>query len=198
MILETLRQFDDIHTHIAGNPRAVCSLSPEKAIDLSRSDLNQPFSIMLHPWHICQYPDQSLIAQFAEAVMICSSDPRFVAIGECGLDNECNTPIDTQVLCFERALAIAKESHKPVILHIVKMWDQLLLSTRRVFGPNGAAEAEANGCRLIIHGYRKNLTLAQQLVAQGYYLSLGNRYNTDVLTGIQPDRLYRETDETAI
>ena len=197
MIFETLRQFDDIHTHVMGNPRAVCSLPPEEAIILSHTCQNQSFSIMLHPWQICQHPRHDLFSQFAEAVSACSSDERFVAIGECGLDSECDTPLSDQIACFEQALLIARQYRKPVILHIVRMWDQLLLSTRRVFGQGGAATADAEGCRLIVHGYRKNLALAQQLVAQGYYLSLGSKFNPAVLTGIAPEKIYRETDETA-
>ena len=197
MIFETLKQFDDIHTHVMGNPRAVCSLPPEEAIILSRTSQDQPFSIMLHPWHICQYSGHDLLSQFAEAVSACSSDERFVAIGECGLDSKCDTPLSDQIACFEQALLIARQYRKPVILHIVRMWDQLLLSTRRVFGQGGAATADAEGCRLIVHGYRKNLALAQQLVAQGYYLSLGSKFNPAVLTGIAPEKIYRETDETA-
>lgn len=194
MINEALRQFEDIHTHVVGNANAVCSLSPKEAMALSRAATPQPYSIMLHPW----LANENLLAEFLEAVEVCASDPRFVAVGECGLDATCATPLHVQRQCLEAALRAAHRCHKPVILHIVKTWDALLEITREVFGAGGAAAAESEGCRLIIHGFRKNLVLAQQLVAHGYYISLGKRYNPQVLAGISQDRLYRETDDSAM
>lgn len=194
MILEALRQFEDIHTHVAGNPKAVCSLSPSEAIKMSHSDINQPYSIMLHPWYI----NDSLLKEFYEAVKICSSDSRFVAIGECGLDTNCETSIATQEKCFEEALLTARKYKKPVILHIVKSWDKLIQITNKVFGSKGAVCANSEGCRMIIHGFRKNAELAKQFVDLGYYISLGKKYNPEIPSTIEEDKIYHETDDSAM
>lgn len=194
MISEPLRQFSDIHTHHKGDPSAVCSLQPSEAIELCRSDENQPFSIMLHPWHA----NVELDMQFLNAINFCKADPRFVAIGECGLDKNCDTPLDVQLHSFEIALRTAKEMHKPVILHVVKMWDPMFKVVNAIFGSQGAIKADTEGARLIVHGFRKNAQLARQLVDAGYYLSLGNKFNPDVISVINSNKIYHETDETAI
>lgn len=182
MISGTLRAFDDIHTHVLGNPKAICSLSPKDAIEMCRNQGNQPYSIMLHPWYI----DQNLINEFRDAVEICKDDTNFIAIGECGLDSNCETQIELQQEGFIEALTTAKKLHKPVIVHIVKLWDKLLKLVNQY--------GDMENAPVIIHGYRKNVQLAQQLVDRGFYLSLGEKYNVDVPKVIPKDKLFHETD----
>ena len=182
MISETLRAFEDIHTHVSGNPKAICSLPPKEAIEMCRSNSNQPYSIMLHPWYI----DQKLIEEFVEAVKFCKDDPNFIAIGECGLDSNCETPAELQQEGFVEALKTAKKLHKPVIVHIVKAWDRLFQLVDQY--------GDVKNAPVVIHGYRKNVQMARQLVARGYYLSLGHKYNVDVPKMIAKDRLFHETD----
>ena len=179
----------DIHTHVLAGPNSICSLPPFKAIELSRSVLNQPYSIELHPW----YASQSLLEDFLKACEICKEDPRFVAIGECGLDSLAAlgrnglapVPMEIQKDCFNHALAKARELEKPVILHIVKAWEELFKMVDDSFPP------------LIIHGFRKNATFAKQLISRGFYLSLGKNFDTNILKEIPEDRLFYETDTTA-
>lgn len=184
MIYGALREFDDIHTHIKAGPRSICSLSPKEAIELSRTDIEQPYSIMLHPWYI----NAELLAEFHEAIEICRQDSRFVAIGECGLDTNCETELSVQEEGFIAALTAAKNLHKPVIVHIVKAWDRLI----QLIDQYGDKENSP----IVIHGYRKNVQLAQQLVARGYFLSLGKKYNVEVPKIIPKDKLFHETDTT--
>jgi TatD DNase family protein len=51
---------------------------------------------------------------------------------------------------------------------------------------------------VVFHGYRKNLTLAQQLIDQGYYLSIGkhclNGSQDELLENISLSHLFLETD----
>lgn len=194
MILEALRNFDDIHTHVKAGPKSICSLPPKEAMALSRSDIDQPYSIMLHPW----YTNQQMIDDFVEAVEICASDPRFVAIGECGFDANCQTPFPMQEKSLTIALQSARKHQKPVILHVVKSWDALFAAVDLTFGLSGAISADAEGCRMIVHGFRKNEVFAQQLIRLGYYISLGCKYNPKVLSTIDKDRVYFETDNSAM
>ncbi len=67
----------------------------------------------VHPHHAADYTDDSdrLIRDLVEL-------PHVVAVGECGLDYFRNySPHDAQRDAFERQLAIAVESKKPVFLH---------------------------------------------------------------------------------
>lgn len=110
-------------------------------------------------------------------------DPQFVAIGECGLDSHSSTPPDLQLKAFRAALQVADELHKPVIIHCVKCWNQVISEVKGHEGP------------FIIHGFRKGPVLARQLLDAGFSLSLGLHYHPEVIKIIPEDRLYRETDE---
>ena len=184
MIYGALSEFDDVHTHVKAGPRSICSLSPKEAVELSRTDIEQPYSIMLHPWYI----NAELLTEFLKAIKICQKDPRFVAIGECGLDTNCDSDPAIQEEGFIAALTAAKELRKPVIVHIVKAWDRLFQLVDQY--------GDKENCQIVIHGYRKNVQLAQQLVARGYYLSLGKKYNVEVPKVIPKEKLLRETDTT--
>ena len=186
----------DIHTHVPSGPNSICSLPPLKAIEMSRSNLNQPYSIELHPW----YASTSLLEEFLEACEICKDDERFVAIGECGLDTlaisdknkSLDVSLETQKHCFKQSLLKAKELHKPAILHIVKAWELLYEIVDEVF----PSLSNPSDPILIVHGFRKNVTFAKQLISRGFYLSLGEKYNPEVLSLIPSGKIFRETDRT--
>lgn len=49
----------------------------------------------------------------------------------------------------------------------------------------------------IIHGFRGNGELAQQLILQGFYLSFGEHFQISSLCKAWPERLLIETDESS-
>ena len=51
---------------------------------------------------------------------------------------------------------------------------------------------------LIVHGFRKGPQLAQQLLDVGFHISLGEKFNPEVAKIVPSDRLWRETDESAL
>jgi len=190
MIIGALRQFKDIHTHLKGVADSVCSLPPKEAIALQNTENNQFFSLELHPWFV----DDQMIEDFLLAASLNSANPHLVAIGECGIDANCETEMKYQIYAFEVALKTAKEMHLPVVIHAVKSWENIFASVEKIFGSLGAKSADAEGCRLIIHGFRKNEILAKQLVRLGYYISLGEKFNEKVILEIPEDKIYHETD----
>lgn len=143
-------------------------------------EADQYYSLQLHPWHLTGIQDIEAYVSMARKLR---NDPHFVAIGECGLDALCDTPQSLQIEAFRAALKVAEELEKPVIIHCVKLWAQLLTETK---GHHG---------QMIIHGFRKGPELARQLLDAGFSLSLGKRYHSEVLKIIPQDRLYYETDE---
>lgn len=179
-----MRRFNDIHTHTPGKPDSILSIpacDADQIVSDNRSKIApQYFSLQLHPWHIT---DEHDIVQFVNKARALRDDPQFVAIGECGLDSLSSTPPDLQLKAFRAALQVADELHKPVIIHCVKCWNQVITEVKGHEGP------------FIIHGFRKGPVLARQLLDAGFSLSLGLHYHPEVIKIIPEDRLYRETDE---
>lgn len=140
----------------------------------------QYYSLQLHPWHLKGRQDIEVFIRQAKRL---KEDPYFAAIGECGLDGMCDTPIGLQEEAFRAALALADELQKPIIVHCVKRWTEVM------------AEAHRHRGLKIIHGFRKGPALARQLLDAGFALSLGRHYHTEVLQIIPKDRLFFETDE---
>lgn len=152
----------------------------------------QLYSVSLHPWHVTR----AMLEDFDRVVAQCAADPRWRAVGECGLDAACDTPIELQTEALIRSLSAARSLGKPTVIHCVRRWQELTAAVRRVWGQTGAMAAMQAGAPIIIHGYRKGLPLAQSLVAQGYCLSLGERFRPEVAQAIPLEQLYTETDES--
>ena len=179
-----MQRFSDIHTHRPGKPSSVLSISvtdvEQVLMSNEKLDTKQYYSLQLHPWHLAGPQD---IETYVAMVRQLREDPYFVAIGECGLDALCSTPLSLQTDAFRAALQLADELHKPVIIHCVKLWSQLLTETK---GHQGL---------MIIHGFRKGPELARQLLNAGFAISLGQHYHPEVRTMIPQDQLFFETDE---
>lgn len=152
----------------------------------------QLYSVSLHPWHVTR----AMLEDFDRVVAQCAADPRWRAVGECGLDTACDTPIELQTEALIRSLSAARSLGKPTVIHCVRRWQELTAAVRRVWGQTGAMAALQAGAPIIIHGYRKGLPLAQSLVAQGYCLSLGELFRPEVAQAISLEQLYTETDES--
>jgi len=118
---------------------------------------SNPFSAGLHPWYADQLSHETLSARLNE----CLVSPDLVAIGETGLDKVCKTPMDLQKDIFEFQLKIASENRKPVIIHCVKAWDELV-------------EISSNYKSVkILHGYNGGVQLTERLLKHGFYFSIG-------------------------
>ena len=140
------------------------------------------YSVGVHPW----YPDRSLMAQACEY----ATSPLVVAIGETGLDkNTANSIGDfkQQQELFEEHIVLSEKVGKPLIIHCVKAWDELL----------HIHKSAKPSMPWIIHGFRGKATLAGQLMDAGLYLSFSTQHNVDSLkTAWEKRRLLVETDDT--
>ena len=148
----------DIHAH---HP----AIDPEDVTIINRiignekeenSFSGQWCSVGIHPWYIYN----NVQGQFLrlESAVLC---PSVVAVGEAGLDKLSETPLDIQSDVFAKQAALAERSGKPLIIHCVKAWDELIMQ-RKSMKPR---------VPWIIHGFRGNGILAQQLLKQGFFLS---------------------------
>ena len=140
------------------------------------------YSVGVHPW----YPDRSLMVQACEY----ATSPLVVAIGETGLDKITAAGTDNFKLqqgLFMEHIALSEKVKKPLIIHCVKAFDELL-HVRETAKPT---------MPWIIHGFRGKAALAGQLMDAGIYLSFGANHNTDSLKAAwKQRRLLAETDDT--
>lgn len=137
------------------------------------------YSVGWHPW----WPLPS--AADMEWVERMAADPRVVMIGECGVDRRRGSGSPARQLeLTERHAALAESLGKPLLLHVVGAWSEIMALRRRM----------RPSVPWIIHGFRGKPQLARQLLDAGFDISLGLKYNPDTPAVIPPDRLHRETD----
>lgn len=171
--------FADIHTHRHDAPvDAVICVDPS---DGSMPPLcpDRHYSAGIHPWRAALAgPDAWCRLEELAAL------PGVVAVGEAGLDTLRGPAINVQLPVFERQARLAEAVGKPLIIHAVRAWQQLITLHRRM------RPAQP----WIIHGFRGKPELARQLVAQGFHISLGPRFNPGVPAVVPPHMLHRESD----
>jgi TatD DNase family protein len=112
----------------------------------------------LHPVYLEQHRQTDLPA--LEGLL---AGHRPVAVGEIGLDYFV-TGLDRQrqQVLFEAQLAMARAADLPVILHVRKAHDPVLMTLRRIRVPGGIA-----------HAYNGSLQQAQQYIDLGFKLGFG-------------------------
>jgi len=172
----------NLHTHSAsGNPDVfeIVNRYPYEAIDVPY------FSTGIHPWHINKDKIDEHLAIVEERLQ----RDTCLALGECGLDKRIEIPLNVQVKVFERQLLLAKQYQKPVILHLVAAFQELI-QIKDMLQP---------GVPMIVHGFSKNAQVARQLLDNGFYLSFGkyllrNPELSAVFASVPQDRLFLETD----
>lgn len=178
--LGLMQDFVDIHTHSNENKENVwqlCSLFPKEEV------LQLPFSVGIHPWKIetdWQKQMQSVIEK--------SQDSNCRAIGECGLDKTVRTPLAIQQEIFKVHIDLANELEKPLIVHCVKAYEELLKFVHEIKVP------------IILHDFGKSVELGKQLQEKRIYLSVGKAVFRPsfekVLLLLDKELLFLETDDS--
>lgn len=138
-------------------------------------------TVGIHPWH-------AAVADLAEVERLA---PSADAIGEIGLDFACDAPREAQQRLFRAQLSLAERLEKPVILHCVRAFEEVvrMLSEYRLRA-------------VIFHGFIGSAEQAQRAVTQGYYLSFGERTfrspkTIAAMRSTPLSHLFVETDESA-
>ena len=174
----------DIHTHIIANSEenhlSIYNLQP------LTPDIEQYqglFSAGIHPWYIPDNPSKT-----TEALKALTQKSNMVAIGECGLDKLCQTPFELQKELFKAQIAISEECKKPLIIHCVKSYNEIV-----------EIKKEAKPTQTwIIHGFRGKPETAAILVKAGIVLSIGEKFNPESIKTIPIESLLIESDESAM
>lgn len=147
----------------------------------------------LHPY----YADQASTRVW-DGLKRCAGHPRFVALGEVGLDYaKCTIQKDKQISTFKQALQISQEINKPLIIHCREAFYDLIPILQEFFG-QGKKSTDSPG---VIHCFSGGRNEAQTLVQLGFFLGVDGPITypksqalRDTLACVNLDRLVLETD----
>jgi TatD DNase family protein len=127
---------------------------------------NACYALGIHPIFVPQAQEQDLVLlrRLVEASMI---DPRFVAIGEIGLDffipMLCEPAMrEKQELFLREQLRIARDFGLPVLTHVRRSQDQVLKHVRQIRPAGGIA-----------HAFNGSFQQAQNFMELGFHLGFG-------------------------
>ena len=112
---------------------------------LANAAPNASYALGIHPIYVPQAKEEDLVALHA-AVGAAMADPRFVAVGEIGLDffipMLCEPAMrEKQEHFFREQLKIAREFALPVLMHVRRSQDQVLKHVRQIRPAGGIAHA---------------------------------------------------------
>ncbi|MDL2278748.1 TatD family hydrolase [Parabacteroides sp. OttesenSCG-928-G07] len=139
-------------------------------------------SFGIHPWFINNIEIQ--LQQLESVLQL----PETTALGEVGLDKLSHTSLDIQKQVFRRQIELSETYKKPLIIHCVKAWSELLAMKKEI-NPQ---------MKWIVHGFRGNADLAKQLIQHDIRLSFGFRFNPKAVLQAWPHFLLAETDDKDI
>jgi TatD DNase family protein len=182
--------FLDLHTHkVAQQPgvTSIQSLSLTSDIFLAMPK-RKPISIGLHPW----FATLDKLELQMTYLKVLAKQANVKMIGECGLDKLKGAPMKDQITIFEQQIALAESLNKPLIIHCVKAFAELIEIKKRL----------KVKIPMIIHGFNKKEALGKQLIDNGFFLSFGSallQAGAGAASLIQSDLpFFLETDEAPI
>ena len=185
-------EFIDIHSHNhepVKNIFKIVNIFP-KEFDKIKSHKNIFYSVGIHPWYIDDETTGPEINKITEII----KNEKFIGIGEIGLDRLSASPLEKQIEVYESQVMIAVNYRKPVIIHCVKAFPEIITLKKKL-----KIDVPA-----IIHGFNRNKQILHELIRNGFYISIGyklldqNSNAGKLLNEIPENRLFFETDEKEI
>ena len=178
-------KFINLHTHKFSNQENILEIVNQYPKEFDDSIPN--YSLGIHPWYI----EKSRLEIDLEIIDTKLINKNCIALGECGLDKRIEIPFDLQVEVFEKQIELAIKHKKPLILHCVGSFQEIIEIKKKL-------KTEVT---IIIHGFSKNIQIAKQLLDNGFYLSFGkyliqNPELENVFKEIPNDRFFLETDSS--
>lgn len=181
----------DIHVH-GGKPasgifilESLMAHEEKPAADIS----GVAYTYGIHPWFLNEKNHEQQIISVKKS----ADHPNMIAIGEAGFDKLRGPSPELQRKVFEEQVVIAETYHKPLIIHCVKAWDELLAAHKKL----------KPEMPWLIHGFRGNVNLASQLLSKGMYISFWFDFVVRPESGIlikrlPAERIFLETDGAEI
>lgn len=153
--------FLDLHTHKTSTKSGeitIQSLSLTNDIFLAMPK-KKSISIGLHPW----YASIEKLELHMKYLTVLARQDNVKMIGECGLDKIKGETLENQLIILAQQIALAEQLNKPLILHCVKSFAELITIKEKL----------KVKVPMIIHGFNKNETFGRQLLDKGFFLSFG-------------------------
>lgn len=176
-------QYINIHTH--HQPQADELAIQNLYKDFEQTESKGFYSIGLHPWYITADWQNEF-----EQLKYYASHSHVKAIGECGLDKLADTDLELQQEVFVQQIQLANQINKPLLIHCVKAYDEVLLQLKQAQVP------------AVFHGFNKSKELALQIIKAGHYLSFGKAllqpHMQEVLKNIPIEKFFLETDDASV
>ncbi|MCY0976325.1 TatD family hydrolase [Chryseobacterium wangxinyae] len=168
--------FFDFHHHKRNKSNGIYNL------DLQKTPPDFYFSAGIHPQDI-QPENADNQFNWLESVI----NENCFAIGECGLDGLVPIGMKIQEEFFLRQIQLANEFKKPIIIHCVRKFYEVISFRKKT--------EQA----MIIHGFNKKQSVADDLIKNNFYLSFGKPvlYHLslqDTLKNVPLDKFFLETD----
>lgn len=162
------------HTHIP-MPQALVNVYPGQPISSGLV-----YSVGIHPWNAAEASDLQWSQLGEMAAMPCVA-----AVGETGFDAVRGGDMRLQHDLFERHVRLSESLRKPLVVHCVRAYQQLI-AARRDLKP---------AMSWMVHGFRGKPEVADMLLRAGCCISLGPMFNSRTARLIPADRLLIETDD---
>jgi len=177
----------DIHTHEAVQVPGVFSIDVLMAHEerMPGNTKGILYTYGIHPWFLTESNHKDLIASVEDK----STDPMIIAIGEAGFDKLKGPSPDLQRQVFEEQAAISEGLGKPLVVHCVRAWDELLGEHKKLKPKQP----------WMVHGFRGKIDLAKQLISKGMYISFWFDFiikpeSSELVRNLPGDRIFLETD----
>jgi TatD DNase family protein len=145
------------------------------------------FSVGLHP----KFINEGKLKEQIELVRLIGKLEEVALIGECGLDRTVSTPLQVQEQAFIQQIRIAESFQKPVVVHCVRCFNELI-SIKKLVKPK---------VPIVVHGFNNKVEIAEMLVERGFYLSFGAALQHEdsnaskVISAVPIDRIFLENDD---
>lgn len=159
-------------------------------LDIGASNKPNHYSYGLHPWFI----EKETCEDKLNTLRITVHEKRCLAIGECGLDKLSKVDFELQEEVFIEQIKIANQVNKPLIIHCVKAFNELI----------NCLNLNDNKVPVIVHGFNNNENIARILVNEGLYFSFGKAllgYESNAAKAIKNvgrKNFFLETDDADI
>jgi len=187
-MVDEKKLFVNIHGHRKANNIQEVVLRSLMASKYPPDDIEYGYySVGFHPYNVGKFDEQDTLNK----VRLSTENPNVFAIGEIGLDKSIEAPMDVQKRIFERQVEIAEFADFPVILHVVRAFNEII-EFKKAHNPS---------VPMIIHGYNGNKEMATELVRAGFLISFGEAIAVDNEKIIEAckvvplDKMFLETDE---
>lgn len=152
-----MTKFINLHTHKFSNDSEVIEIVSQYPWEFDAEIPN--YSIGIHPWYIDENRLENDLEKIKEKLQLSEC----LALGECGLDKRIEIPMELQIAIFKKQLELVQQTNKPIILHCVAAFEEVIAIKKEMKIDNP----------MIIHGFSKNVLVAQSLLNNGFYLSFG-------------------------